>query len=185
MPKATQERGPVMLLAAHQPSVRAATVSFQPASLNRSSYVPFHHVHSHPHCFSAWHPAATHFANRAGCTVPFANHFSSLGSITLLRRYFISAGFSPPATFFYFARRPPHLGCVHLAAAIAHSSLILQSIAKVHLHSSAPSVPCGQYTPGASYVAGIAFVPHALLPAPLWGLAVRLHSVVPPSLRRP
>lgn len=36
----------VMLLAAHQPSVRAASVSFQPASFNRSSFVPFHHVRS-------------------------------------------------------------------------------------------------------------------------------------------
>ena len=57
---------------------------------------------------------------------------------------------------------------------------ILQSIAKVHLHSSATFVPCGKYTPVASYGAGIAFVPHALLPSPLWGLAVRLHDVVPP-----
>lgn len=104
----------------------------------------------------------------------------SLGSIPLLPRYFISAGFSPPAANFYFARRQPHLGCVHLAAANAHSSLISQSIAKVHLHSSATFVPFGKFTPVASYVVGIAFVPHALLPPPLWGLAVRLHFVVPP-----
>jgi len=104
----------------------------------------------------------------------------SLGSIPLLPRYFISAGFSPPAANFYFARRQPHLGFVHLAASIAHSSLISQSIAKVHLHSSATFVPCGKFTSVASYVVGIAFVPHALLPPPLWGLAVRLHFVVPP-----
>ena len=80
----------------------------------------------------------------------------SLGSIPLLPRYFISAGFSPPAANLYFARRSPHLGCVHLAAAIAHSSLISQSIAKVHLHSSATSVSCGKYTSVASYGAVIA-----------------------------
>lgn len=80
----------------------------------------------------------------------------SLGSIPLLPRYFISAGFSPPAANFYFARRPPHLGCIHLAAAIAHSSLISQSIAKVHLHSSATFVPFGKYTSVASNVAAIA-----------------------------
>ena len=78
---------------------------------------------------------------------------NSLGSITLVRLSFISVRFSPPAANFYFARRQPHLGCVHLAAAIAHSSLISQSIAKVHLHSSATCVPCGKDTPVASYVA--------------------------------
>ena len=108
-------------------------------------------------CFIAWHPAAKHISKRAGCTVTFASLLhSSLGSIPLLPRYFISAGFSPPAANFYFARRPPHLGCVHLAAANAHSSLISQSIAKVHLHSSATCVPCGKYTSVASYGAAIA-----------------------------
>ena len=82
----------------------------------------------------------------------------SLGSIPLLPRYFISAGFSPPAANFYFARRQPHLGCVRLAPAIAHSSLILQSIAKVHLHSSAPFVSASwrKNTSVAFYVAAIA-----------------------------
>jgi len=105
---------------------------------------------------------------------------SSLGSITLVRRSFISVRFSPPAANIFFARRQPHLGCIHLAAAIAHSSLISQSIAKVHLHSSATFVPCGKYTTVASYVAAIAFLRQAFLAAPLWGLAVRLHDVVPP-----
>jgi hypothetical protein len=131
-------------------------------------------------CFSAWHPAAKHKPKPSRMHSHFHKPLhGSLGSIPLLPRYFISAGFSPPAANFYFARRSPHLGCVHLAAAIAHSSLISQSIAKVHLHSSATSVPCGKYTPVASYGAAIAFVPHALLSAPLWGLAVRLRSFVP------
>ncbi len=110
-------------------------------------------------CFSAWHPATKHSPNQAGCTVTFTSLLhGSLGSISLLPRYFISAGFSPPAAFFYFARRPPHLGCVHLAAAIAHSSLISQSIAKVHLHSSATFVSASwrKYTSVASYGAAIA-----------------------------
>lgn len=66
---------------------------------------------------------------------------------------------------------------------IAHSYLISQSIAKVHLHSSAVFVPFGKFTPAASYGAGIAAatwlsffslsrkVAAALLPAPSWGLA--------------
>ncbi len=106
----------------------------------------------------------------------------SLGSIPLLSRYFISAGFSPPAASFYFARRQPHLGCVHLAVAIAHSYLILQSIAKVHLHSSAAFVP----PIGGNLLRRLPMLllsprpAGALLAAPLWGLAVRLHYVVPP-----
>ena len=108
-------------------------------------------------CFSAWHPAAKHIPKQAGCTVPFTSlAHGSLGSISLLPRYFISAGFSPPAANFYSARRQPHLGCVHFAAAIAHSSLISQSVAKVHLHSSAPFVPCRKYSSVASYGAAIA-----------------------------
>ena len=112
-----------------------------PASFNRSSSVPLHHAHCHTICYSAWHPAAKHIPNQGRMHSSFRKLLhGSLGSITLLRRYFISAGFSPPAALFYFARRQPHLGSVHLAAAIAHSSLISQSIAKVHLHSSAPFV---------------------------------------------
>ena len=147
--------GSVMLLAAHQPSVRAATVSFQPASFNRSSLVPFHHVHSHAHCFRALHPALHTKQN-----LQDAQSLSQTRLMFTWLHYTASSLFhfsrpSPPAALFYFARRQPHLGCVHLAAAIAHSSLISQSIAKVHLHSSAPFVPCGKYTTGASYGAGI------------------------------
>ena len=59
-----------------------------------------------------------------------------------LRHSFTSVAFSPPAALFSFARRQPHLGCVHLAAAnCSCRTSISQSIAKVHLHSSAASVP--------------------------------------------
>ena len=130
-------------------------------------------------CFSAWHPAAIHIPNPGR----LHSHFSkllhgSLGSIPLLPRYFISAGFSPPAANFYFARRQPHLGFVHLAAAIAHSSLISQSIAKVHLHSSATFVPCGKYTPVASYVAAIAPADRGFTASPFVG------ARRPPPFRR-
>ena len=158
----------------------------QPASFNRSSSVLFHHVHCYTVCCSAWHPAATHIPNPGRMHSHFRKPTArSLGSIPLPPRFFISAGFSTPAANFYFARRQPHLGCVHLAAAIAHSSLISQSTAKVHLHSSATFVPCGKYTSVASYVAAIAFLCQAFLAAPLWGLAVRFRFVVPPSLLRP
>jgi len=53
----------VILLAVHPPYVRAAAVSFQPASFNRSSSVPLHHAHCYAVCFSAWHPAAKHNLN--------------------------------------------------------------------------------------------------------------------------
>ena len=114
---------------------------------------PFSQLHSTaPHSFHSTMFVANHIASVPGILPPLTLQIGqdaqslsqlqvySLGSITLLRRFFISAGFSPPAAFFYFARRSPHLGCVHLAAANAHSSLISQSIAKVHLHSSAPFV---------------------------------------------
>ena len=103
---------------------------------------------------------------------------NSLGSITLVRRSFISVRFSPPAANFLCARRQPHLGCVHLAAAIAYSSLISQSIAKVHLHSSATFVPCGKYTPVASYVAAIAPDDQGFTGSPFVG------ARRPPPLRR-
>lgn len=154
--------------------------------------VPFSQLHSTaPHPFHFTMLTAMLFASvpgilppstfpiKAGCTVPFASPLhGSLGSIPLLPRYFISAGFSTPAAHFYFARRPPHLGCVHLAAAIAHSSLISQSIAKVHLHSSATSVPCGKYSSVASYGAAIAPDVRAFPGSPFMG------ARRPPPLRR-
>jgi hypothetical protein len=82
----------------------------------------------------------------------FAPHSVALHSVA----QFISAGFSSSAAFFYFARRQPHLGCVHLASAnCSCRTSISQSIAKVHLHSSAAYVPFGKFTPAASYGASI------------------------------
>ena len=111
----------------------------------------------------------------------------SLGFISLLRHFFISAGFSPPAALFSFARRPPHLDCIHLAAAnCSCRTSISQSIAKLRLHSSAASVPCGEiYSGGFLWSWHQPHFVRPLLPAPLWGLAVRLRSFVPHSLRRP
>ena len=116
------------------------------------------------------HTTCSSSAFLTAATVSFSQlHSFTPHSVTLHSvAQFISAGFSPPAANFYFARRQPHLGCVHLAAANAHSPLpahqslggggISQSIAKVHLHSSATSVSAGRrkITSVASYVAAIA-----------------------------
>ena len=65
----------------------------------------------------------------------------------------------------------PHFGCVHLATAnCSCRTSISQSIAKVHLHSSAASVPCREI-----YSGGFLWSWHrhsffmALLPAPHGG----------------
>jgi len=140
-----------MLLAAHQPSVRAATVSFTQLHSFTPHSVPLHYV-----------------------------------------AQFISAGFSPPAANFYFARRSPHLGCVHLAAAIAHSpSLPTKALAPAGFRKASLRFTCIVQPPSYRqwaeiYCGGFLCCCHrhsflmALLPAPLWGLAVRLHFVVPP-----
>ena len=72
-----------------------------------------------------------------------------------LRHSFTSVTFSPPAAY-YLARRPPTSAAFTLRLLIAHSYLISQSTAKVHLHSSAAFVPFGKYATAASYGAGIA-----------------------------
>ena len=102
----------------------------------------------------------------------------SLGSISLIPRSFISAYCSPPAAHFC-ARRPPHLGCVHLATAIAHSSVISQSIAKVHLHSSSTCVyPSGNIRWRPPMVLAIAPDDRGFLSSPFVG------ARRPPSFRR-
>ncbi len=89
------------------PTLRSgSSCVLHPASFIRSSYIPFHHVRSYtfapglgilpPPTLQLW----------AGCTIPSAAH-CSLGSIPLLRRYFISARFSSPAAYFIMlAGRP-------------------------------------------------------------------------------
>ena len=98
-----------------------------------------------------------------------------------LRHSFTSVAFSPPAAN-YFARRlsPLRLRSPCVANCLCRTS-ISQSIAKVLLHSSAASVPCGKFTPAASYVASIVAatwlsffslirkVAATLLLAPSWG----------------
>ena len=101
-----------------------------------------------------------------------------------LRHTFTSVSLSPPAAHNLLAVRS-HFGCVHLAAAnCSCRTSISQSIAKVHLHSSAAFVPCGKFTLAASYGAGIGLLRRPLLPAPHGGSQAR--PVVPPSraLRR-
>ena len=80
-----------------------------------------------------------------------------------LRHTFTSVAFSPPAAHNLLALRT-HFGCVHLATAnCSCRTSISQSIAKVHLHSSAASVPFGKYTAAASYGGSIVVSPLARL----------------------
>lgn len=72
---------------------------------------------------------------QAIATILTGFHFASL------RHSFTSVAFSPPAAHNLLALRT-HFGCVHLATAnCSCRTSISQSIAKVHLHSSAASVP--------------------------------------------
>ncbi len=169
----------------------AAPVSFTKLRSFLPRYASFHHVRSSTFCCSAWHPDANtqtfpwqdaQSLSQASATILTGFHSASL------RHSFTSVSFSPPAAFFCCARRPPHLGCVHLATAICSCrTSISQSSANVHLHSSAASVPSGKITPAASYVACTRLILHLLLQAPLWGLAVRIHSsflLIPAAVRR-
>lgn len=122
--------------------VRAATVSFTPLrsflpSLRFitprsqlficfkawSALPPHNSIHMQPHTFS-----------QAIATILTGFHSASL------RHSFTSVAFSPPAAN-NLARRPPTSAAFTLRMLIAHSYLISQSTAKVHLHSSAASVP--------------------------------------------
>ena len=117
-----------------------------------------------------------HTFSQANATILTGFHSASL------RHSFTSVAFSPPAAY-YLARRPPTSAAFTLRMLIAHSYLISQSSAKVHLHSSATFVPFGKFTAVASYGAGIAAatwlsfftlprkVAAALLTSPFVGLA--------------
>ncbi len=71
------------------------------------------------------------------------------------RHPFTKSGSVHPLPIFC-ARRPPYLGCVHLASIRLIPSVHSPMAAKVHLHSSAPFVSAcrRKFTPGASYGAG-------------------------------
>ena len=101
-----------------------------------------HHVRSYPFCFKAWaafHPhkpthLQPHTFSQANATILTGFHYAPL------RHSFTSVAFSPPAAY-YLARRQPTSAAFTLRMLIAHSYLISQSTAKIHLHSSAASVP--------------------------------------------
>ena len=101
-------RKAVMLLAVHQPSVRAATVSFQPASFNRSLVVSLHHVR--PSQFAVGLGILPKHTNpiKAGCTIPFANpHFTHRVSFHSLVAYsFHQASVHPLPSFILLAGSP-------------------------------------------------------------------------------
>jgi hypothetical protein len=125
------------------------------------------------------------------------------------RHSFTSVAFSPPAAY-NLARRPPTSAAFTLRLLIAHSYLISQSIAKVHLHSSAAFVSASRreiYSGGflwsqhrSSHLAKLLFISPisgaTLLLAPSWGLAgnsvrsslhclraARRYATVPTSVR--
>jgi hypothetical protein len=119
----------------------------------------------------------------ACCSYPFASIRTTLTGFhsAPLRPTFISVAFSPPAAN-NFARRRYPLGCGWQASVKARylRPLRLQN-AKPSLHSSAAFVPCGKYTPAASYGAGIAVRPSLLSCQPLVGARSRLRSFLPPA----
>ena len=91
-----------------------------------------------------WVPPSKHQSQYTGGSPAFTQ-----ATPTILTGFhsasFVASSFqlllSPPAAH-NLARRPPHFGCVHLATAICSCrTSISQSIAKVHLHSSAAFVP--------------------------------------------
>ena len=91
----------------------------------RASLLPWHKS-MHMECTSL---------SQASPTILTGFHFAAL------RHTFTSVAFSPPAAHNWLALRT-HFGCVHLADAnCSCRTSISQSIAKVHLHSSAAFVP--------------------------------------------
>jgi hypothetical protein len=120
-------------------------------------YASLHLVRSYP--FASWPgiPLSQAQSNTQGCTSHSQANATVLTGFhsAALRHSFTSVAFSPPAAY-YLARRPPTSAAFTLRMLIAHSYLISQSTAKVHLHSSAAFVPFGKYTTAASYGAGIA-----------------------------
>lgn len=121
----------------------AATVSFTPL---RSFLPPFRFISPRsqlPICFKAGPRQPGTMAKHWRVTSLSASYATILTGFhyASLRHLFTSVAFSPPAAH-NLARRPPHFGCVHLAPAnCSCRTSISQSIAKVHLHSSAAFVP--------------------------------------------
>lgn len=122
----------------------AASVSFAPLHSTAPLFASLHHVRSHLFCFKGMACMFHHTNQNTSCSlIPFRKLMLqySLGFISLVRRFFISVVLNPPAAY-YFCRRSPHYGCVHLATAICLCrTSISQSIVKVLLHSSTASVP--------------------------------------------
>ena len=107
-------------------------------------YASLHHVRSYTICYKAGHtkPHTKQYTWDAPAFPQVIPAILTGFHSASLRHSFTSVAFSPPAALFSFARRQPHLGCVHLATAnCSCRTSISQSIAKVHLHSSAASVP--------------------------------------------
>jgi hypothetical protein len=137
--------------------VRAATVSFTPFRSLLPSFrfiTPRSQLHI---CFIAGHPCSQAQSNTQGCTSHSQANATVLTGFhsAALCHSFTSVAFSPPAAY-YLARRPPTSAAFTLRLLIAHSYLISQSTAKVHLHSSSRAVCFAKFTARGSYGAGIA-----------------------------
>lgn len=146
-------------------------------------YASLHHVRCFP--FAPGMAACPLSQNpiNACCSFPFASIRTTLTGFRFapFQSASLQAGFSPPAAN-NFARRRYPLGSGWQASVKARylRPLRLQN-AKPSLHSSAAFVPCGKYTPAASYGAGIAVRPSLLSCQPLVGARSRLRSFLPPA----
>lgn len=112
-----------------------------PASFIHSSFVALHPFTAHQFVSGLGTLGLTH-KGLMKCTQSLSQSHSTAHWVSFhsFRRYFISAGLSPSAAY-NLARRPPTSAAFTLRMLIAHSYLISQSTAKVHLHSSAAFVP--------------------------------------------
>jgi len=137
--------------------VRAASVFFTPLRSLLRSFRFITPRSQLPICFMSGprHSILTISNHRRG-----TSHSQAIATILTgfhsasLRHSFTSVAFSPPAAY-YLARRPPTSAAFTLRMLIAHSYLISQSTAKVHLHSSSRAVCFAKFTARDSYGAGI------------------------------
>ena len=158
----------VMLLAVHPPFVRAAPVSF--TQLHSFAPLSFHFTMfaANQFCSRAWlscHPERSEgsfYINRKAQTLS-QSLISSLGSIPLFRRSFISARFSPPAANIVMLAVPA-IACV--TGLYWHIATLMQACHIKPLHC-APITACRPFycAPQSLALAGRirSFVPHSLL----------------------
>ena len=157
-------------------------------------------IQSHPHSLHYTTFVAKHFATGLGIPQPYSKLITAGCTIPSAILYTLTGFHYTSSSLIHFSRLQSTRCLLLLRSPAAPLRLRLpcgcncscrtstaQCIAKAHLHSSAASVPPwgGNLLRRLPMLLPSPRKSGALLPAPLWGLAVRLHSVVPPSLRRP